>query len=334
MIYKTYGDLSMHAFLRNRNTELNQDIATLAQEMSTGKKADLTAELGGDFSFLADIENNINRIDSQIVATNETKLFTLSVQNNLSQVQSGVQKMRDDILALSPSITSVEAERFSTQGRQQLDATISAFNGWAGGRSLFAGTATGTSPLNDTDTLVTALVAEVSGLTDAADIIQAVKDWFDDPLGFDTVMYVGSTTDLRPVEIADGEFVTLDVRADDDRLKHAMQSFSILSLINESALGLSDGTMMELARSGGLELATSDLEMISAQADVGFIEEQLDRVSTKNAATRTSLGVAFNDIVLADQYEATTQFEASQNHLEILYTVTARSSRLSLVNFL
>lgn len=334
MIYKTYGDLSMHAFLQNRNAELNRDIATLSKEMSTGKKSDLTAELGGDFSFLADIEDNLKRIDSQIVAANETELFAISMQGSLSRAHNGVREMRDDLLSLSTLTTPVEAERFSDQGRQELASTIGAFNTWSGGRSLFAGTATGTSPLNSADTLMTELVGEVSGLTDVADIIQAVKDWFDDPTGFDTAMYVGSTTDVSPVEIGDGDSASLSIRADDERLKHALQSFAILSLVSEPGVTISDQTKVDIVRASAAELADSDLKLISAQADVGFVEEQLDRAKTRNEASKTSLSLAFNEIVLSDPYETTSRFEASQNQLEILYTVTARSSRLSLVNFL
>jgi flagellar hook-associated protein 3 FlgL len=38
MIYNSYGDLTTHSFLRNRNAELKLDLATLSQEVSTGKK--------------------------------------------------------------------------------------------------------------------------------------------------------------------------------------------------------------------------------------------------------------------------------------------------------
>ncbi|MEP1329293.1 flagellin [Pseudophaeobacter sp.] len=334
MIYKSYGDLTSHSYLRNRNAELKVDIATLSEELATGKKSDLVSELGGDFSYLADIENNLNRLDSQMVATGETELFALGMQSNLSRIQDSTQNMRDNIYSATPSMTSTDAQRFSTEAARQLDTAISSLNGWVGGRSLFAGTATGTSPLNSTDTLMTELLGEVAGLTDADDIIQAVKDWFSDPAGFDTAMYVGSTTDLTPVEVGDGEEVSLSLRADNPDLKHSLQSFAIIALINEPSLGLSHGTQIDLARAGGGELADSTDRMIDVQADIGFIEAQLERVNTRNVASKTSLSLAYNEIVLADTYETTTRFEASEVQLEILYTVTSRSANLNLVNYM
>ena len=331
MIYNSYGDLTTHSFLRNRNAELKLDLATLSQEVSTGKKSNLTEELGGDFTYLADIENNLNRIESQTVATNETKLFALSIQDNLARVQEGTQKMRDDVFSASATMTVTDASRFAVEAERQLDVAISALNGWAGGRSLFAGTATGTSPLNSTETLMTELISEVSGLTTADDVIQAVKDWFNDPAGFDTAMYKGSTTNISAVEVGDGQKVSLDLRADDPDLKSALQSFAILALVDETVLGFDEATQKDLARKAGMELSDSTDRLINVQADIGLMEAQLERVSTRNQASKTSLSLAFNEIVLADQYEVSSKLKSTETQLEILYTVTARSAQLSLV---
>ncbi|KPD14330.1 flagellin [Phaeobacter sp. 11ANDIMAR09] len=331
MIYNSYGDLTTHSFLRNRNAELKLDLATLSEEVSTGKKSNLTEELGGDFSYLADIENSLKRIESQTVATGETKLFALSIQDSLARVQEGTQQLRDDIYSVSPALTENDATQFAKEAERKLEAAIGSFNGWAGGRSLFAGTATGTSPLNSADTLMTELIGEVSGLTDADDIIQAVKDWFADPTGFDTAMYNGSTTDIAPVEVGAGEKVSLSLRADDDNLKSALQSYAIIALLDEPALGLSADTKTDLTYKGGGELADSTERLITAQADIGFMEAQLERVSARNLASKTALSLAFNDIVLADQYEVSAKMKTTETQLEILYTVTARSAQLSLV---
>lgn len=334
MIYKSYGDLTTHSYLRNRNAELNMELARVSEEVSTGKKSDLTAELGGNFSFLADIENNLNRIESQTVAVQETTLFALSMQTNLSRIQEGTQTMRDNMLSVSTTMTVTDVERFSSEAELQMTSAISALNGWAGGRSLFAGTATATSPLNGVDDLMNDLLIETAGLTDAGDIVTAVKDWFADPTGFDAIMYNGSTTDISPVEIGDGETVALALRADDPELTHSLQSYAILALIDEASLGLSDATKMELAEMGMSEIATSTAKLIDVQADIGFMEAQLDRVSTRNESQKTSLTLAFNDIVLADQYEASSLLKQTETQLEVLYTVTARSYQLSLVNFM
>ncbi len=334
MIRNSYGDLSLHSYLKNRNAELAMEYERLTQEVASGKKSDLTAALGGDFSYLADIENNLNRIESQMVAAQETELFAISMQANLSRMQEGAEEMRSSIIAASVTMTTEDAELLSREADQHMESALGALNSWAGGRSLFAGTATGTTPLNGTDVMMTELLSETAGLTDADDIITAVKDWFSDPAGFDAAMYNGSSTDISPVEIGDGETVALKLRADDPDLTHTLQSYAILALLDEPSLGLSDETKVELANSGIGELTDSTNKLIQAQADIGFMEGQLERVTTRNEATKTSLTLAFNDIVLADQYEASSLLKQTETQLEVLYTVTSRSSQLSLVKYM
>ncbi|MFW8633947.1 flagellin [Cribrihabitans pelagius] len=334
MIINSYGDMAQHLFLRSRNAELKENVSTLSEEFATGKTANITERLGGDFTYLADIENTLNRLDSYTVANSEVQLFATATQGSLEKVQSQVQSLRDDILAMSPSLDSSKVTQFSKQARQQLDSAISSLNGWSGGRSLFAGIATNVSPLENTDTLMTALVAEVGGLTTSDDIIQAVKDWFDDPAGFDTVMYNGSDTSLQPVQIGDGEQVSLGLRADDPDLKHALQSYTIAALANEGALGIGLDVQVELVRSAGLELAVSNDTLIGVQADVGFIEGRLEAANARTAATKTSLSIAKNNLISADPYETYTRLQEVQTQLEGLYTITARSANLSLLNYI
>ena len=61
---------------------------------------------------------------------------------------------------------------------------------------------------------------------------------------------------------------------------------------------------------------------------------RLDRIATRNAAEVTSLTMAKNTLLEADPFEAATKLEEAQFQLQSLYTVTVRSSELSLVNFL
>ncbi|WP_291728138.1 flagellin [Leisingera sp. F5] len=334
MILNSYGDMAQHLFLRSRNAELQQNITTLSEEFATGKSSNLTERLGGDFTYLADLENTLNRLDSYMVANGEVQLFATTTQGSLDKVQSQVQAMRNDILTLSSAIDVDNAEQFGSQAKQRISSAINLLNASVGGRTIFAGTATDTKPLNDTGTLMSAILTEVSGLTTSNDIIQAVKDWFDDPAGFDTVMYSGSTTSLQPVTVGEGEQVTLGIRADDDNLKHALQSYVITALADEPSLGLTDDVKVDLVRQASSELTDSVDKLIQLQADVGFIEGQLEAVNTRNEASKTSLSIVKNNLVSADPYETYTRLEEAQTQLEGLYTITSRSSQLSLLNYL
>lgn len=334
MILNSFGDMAHHLFLRARNTELKNTVATLTDEFSTGKSADLTKRLGGDFTYLADLENNLNQLNSFMVANGEVQLFATATQNSLSKVQDQVQALRNDILALSPALDHRNATQFGGQAKQRLASAVSLMNAEVGGRTLFSGTATDTKPLSSSATLMANILTEVSGLTTSADIIQEVKDWFADPAGFDSVMYRGSTTDLQPVAVGEGQQVSMGLRADDENMKHTLQSYVIAALADEPSLGLSDDVRIDLVLAASGELNQSEDRLIQLQADVGFIEGQLQAVSTRNEASKTSMSIVKNKLVSADPYETYTRLQEAQTQLEGLYTITSRSSQLSLLKYL
>jgi flagellar hook-associated protein 3 FlgL len=266
--------------------------------------------------------------------TNEAKVFATAAQTYLEQVQNNNNELSNSLLSVSSSLTTDNAELFSREARQSLENSISAINGQIGGRKVFSGTATGTLPLNDVDTLMTAIVAEVSGEPTASDMIQAVKDWFDDPAGFDTVMYQGSTTSLSPLKVGPDEQVSLTLRADNDDLKHSLQSLVIGSLATEPGLALSDTDKVLLMQSTTPELVESNNRLVDLRSDIGFVQARIEDSAARNEAAKTSLGLAKNELVQADPYETFAKLEEARTQLETLYTVTARSSQLSLLRFI
>ncbi|OED48590.1 flagellar biosynthesis protein FlgL [Rhodobacteraceae bacterium (ex Bugula neritina AB1)] len=334
MIVNSYGDMAQHLFLRSRNADLKENVTTLSEEFATGKSSNLTDRLGGDFTYLADLESNLNRLDSYMVTNSEVQLFATTMQGSLEKVQDQVQALRNDILRLSPAIDEDNAEQFGSQAKQRMASAINLLNTSVGGRTIFAGTATDTKPLSDSGTLMTAILTEVSGLTTSGDIVQAVKDWFDDPTGFDTVMYQGSATALQPVTVGEGEQVSLGIQADDPSLKHTLQSYVITALADEPSLGLTEDVKIELVTEASNELSVSEDRLIKVQADVGFIEGRLDAISTRNEASKTSLSIVKNNLVSADPYETYTRLQEAQTQLEGIYTITSRSSQLSLLQYI
>ncbi|WIY26778.1 flagellin [Parasedimentitalea psychrophila] len=330
----SFGDMAHSVFLRSRTAELKESLATLTVELSTGQASDLSKTLGGDFTYLLDIDRNLSRLESFEVATTESGLFASSAQMLIAKIDDNASSLSTDILATTGTTSENNTNLLSSQSRLYLEETIRSLNGQVAGRSLFAGTATTSVPLADVDTLMSTLVTEVSGLTTAADITQAVKDWFADPTGFDTVMYQGSTTSMGAVNIGPNEQVNIALRADDENFKQAMQSFAIGALATEAGLTLSTKIKSDLISGTGNELLSTRNRMISVQADLGFTEARIEEAAVRNAAAATSLSLTRNELTQADPFETATRLEETQFQLEALYTVTARSSQLSLLKYI
>lgn len=334
MTLTSIGDLAQNTYLFTRGAQLKQNVQNLQQELSTGKTHDVTNRLGGNFNYLSDIERSITRLESFKTITSETALFADSTQGYLSKITDISSAYGEDLMTVGTFITEDSADQLSHQARDYLEQTIASLNGQLGGRSLFAGTDTDATPLADVDTMMTALSAEVAGLTDAGDIVQAVHDWFDDPAGFDTVIYQGSTTSMGAVRIGPDEEVNIALRADDDAFKQAMAGFAIGALASEPGLSYTVDQKKDLLTSASGEMMTTRGQLVSVQAALGFTEERIADTVARNAASLTSLQLAKNELIQADPYETVTRLEEAEFQLESIYTVTARSSKLSLLNYM
>ncbi|MCG7623659.1 MULTISPECIES: flagellin [unclassified Epibacterium] len=335
MNVQSFGDMAQYLFLRGRSVELNKTLDTLTQEMSTGIASNLPERLGGDLGFVADLERSISKMDSYQVAAQEAALLSSTAQDYLERINDNALNLGADILSLSSTSNDTTAQELAAQSMTFLRETISNLNGQLSGRSLFAGTDTGATPLESADTMMTALVAEVGALTDVDDITQAVQDWFDDPAGFDAIMYNGSTDDMSAVRIGANEEVNFALRADDDRFKQAMKSFALGALASEDYLGhLSTVESSALVERAGTELMNAQSELTDVQSDIGFIEARISETQTRNAAALTSMGTTLNDLILADPAETASRIEEVEFQLEALYSITVRSSQLNLLNYM
>ena len=334
MLSASYGDIAQYTFLRLRNSELKSNVQTLGQELTTGRTSNPTERLGGDFTYLAGIEHTLSQLDSYQVAATEVTVLTVSMQAGMDKLQQNVAGLRDDIFALTPALSGSVSAELAQDARDQLGNSLSVLNSNVGGRSLFAGTATKTSAVADTDTIMAALVTEISGLTTAADIIDAVDNWFFDPAGFESIGYLGSANALAPIDVGTSDEVFLDVKADNDAFKQTLKGFALAALTQEPGVTIGDDVKVELVRATGNELAVGNDALINLQADVGFMQERIEKAQTRNQAERTSLGITKNEMLEADAFETYSALEEAENQLQALYTVTQRSFDLTLLRFL
>lgn len=328
------GDLAQTLMLRHRSVELKQTISTLTDELNSGHVSDVSKRLGNDFSYLSDIERNLTRLGGFTVATNEAKLFADAAQTRLERLHDMSSELSSSLVSASPAELPIVIENLGNQAKGNLELVISALNGSVAGRSLFAGTATDRTPLATADVMLAELVPLVTGLTSAADVETAVRDWFSDPGGFEAVMYQGSDDTLSPIQIGPGQQVNMSLKADDPAFRDTLGNFALVALAGDTALGFDKGVQNDLFRGAGAALVGSQNKLTQVQADLGFAEARIEESATRNASARTGLEYAKNSLLEADPFEAAIRLKEAQFQLESLYTVTVRSSKLSLLNFM
>ena len=261
-------------------------------------------------------------------------MFTDAMQLSMTTFADSVSEMSGALLSFGTANQTVTHEQASVQARNELDTMVSALNTRAGGRSLYSGTATDVSPLPSADTLLGALQAQLVGQTTVTGIRQAAEAWFNDPAGFDAVIYQGAGTPLAPMQISESEKIEVPITATDPTLKAAIRDVALAALASDDALNLPPTQRTALFTELGVDLANTQNETVKLQAEIGAAEARIEQAATRNAAAKTSAEYARGALIGADPYETAAQLQTVQFQLESLYSVTVRNSNLSLVNFL
>lgn len=328
------GDLSQSFMLQRRSVALREEMSRLTDELSSGRVSDVRNVLSGNHNYLTGLERSLEVLEGYSVANSEAAYLTGAMQLSLERVQGFAGDLGLDLLLASGGPIGVVSGNPSENARIQLQGIINSLNGDIAGRSLFAGTATDQAPLPDADDLLAQLTAVVTGQTTPDDLISAAEAWFADPAGFDATVYSGSNTALAPLVLSDTERVTLDVKANDDALKNLLMHTAMAALADDPALGLDVPQQSELFGITGIGLQSNQDQLTSLRSSIGFTEERIELISARNQAEETSTEFARNSLLAADPFETATELESVQFHLQSLYSVTVRSSQLSLVNFL
>ena len=329
------GDLAGNFLLRRQNAALKQSLTRLTNEVTTGRAQDSVSHLAGRLSTLSALERDLDLIGAHRLAVSEAGVQATSMQAALGQVHDSVAGLAETVGMASLVPGSAGRDSVTVVARQTLGTMLSSLNTQVAGRSLFAGTDIAAQPLQDADTLQEALRASLAGLTTAEDIMSAADAFFDTEGGvFDTDIYQGADTNLAPFVLGGGQTVRLDIRADDPALKSAIKTAAVTSLIEDMAPNLASNEVENLFDAvTGRAIGDQD-RLTRLRGELGFAEQRIDIRHVELASMKSNTEQARNDLLSVDMYQSATELESVQQQLETLYTLTARSARLSLVNFL
>ena len=329
------GDLAYGFMLRRQNTGLQQTLNRLTAEMASGVASDTSAHLDGRFDILSGIERDFALLESYRLSASEAGTSARAMQTALETVSDQSATLTDRLALSSSAVTGLALDTTAQTARGNLDAMMAALNVSVGGRALFSGTLTSALPLSGTEPLLNELRLEVSGLTTAADVLTAADNFFTAPGGgFETHVYQGGTAALAPRQLGAGETVALDIRADDPVLRSAIRIAAVSALVDGPSLALGPGETQQLLTRLTEQSLAAQSDVTNLRADLGYAEERIEAASARLSAESASIDLARNDLLAIDPYQTATELEAVQVRIETLYTLTARSSRLSLVNFL
>lgn len=326
------GDASLTALLARAGADLRGQVNRAAQEVATGRPADLGRSLRGDLAPLLAIDASLARLEAFGRSTIDAATQAGAQQAAIEGLSALARGITTTLLGARDFPTPAQVNTSAADARARLASAVGLINTQAGGRAIFSGTATDTPPLGSADDLLLALETAAAGATTAGQVAAAVTTWFADPLGFGA-FYRGGTP-LGPVAVAPGEVADLSSTATDPALRDTLAGLAMAALLDRGALAGDAPERARLAQTAGQTLLTGEDARIGLAARIGTVEAQVEAARTRNAAEITALGILRSEIGSADPYDAATRLESARTQLESLYLVTARVSRLSLVEFL
>jgi flagellar hook-associated protein 3 FlgL len=335
MTSTSIGDMAHTFMLRRQTVALKQEAQIAGTELATGRTADAAQHLRGDVMRLSGIETSLTRLSAFQVATNDAAITTSSMQQVLANVDQMTQTLGSTLLNAGTMGEAGTLSAFLQDADQRFQSVVASFNTRLGEGSLFAGVATDGPALADTDTILQTLEVAISaaGAVTATEIEAAVTTWFEDPAGFDTIGYIGGNATSAQVISAEDK-VNIGFTARDPAIRDTLMALSLASLMHRGNVTSSGSVQADLTRRSGELLVQSHSDRATLAGRIGIAEARIEEASTRNETERSALQMLQSNVLGVDPFEAATRMESAQDQLETLYAITARLSRLSLVDFL
>jgi flagellar hook-associated protein 3 FlgL len=335
MSISTFGDMASTFLTRRQNTQLRQELTRLSTEMSTGRKSDLGANTTGGYGAVAGLEHSLKLLSAHAQATNEAHLMAGTTQGALTTIHTQAQDLSNGLIAARSSNNTTLLQTTALDAEQKFASIISKLNADAGGRSLFAGSATDQPALADAETIITELMTAISGEVTAAGISAAIDDWFNTPGGgFETLGYLGADESNGPIRLGNGETATLPVRANDPEIRTLLSAVAKTAVLADGALAGNPGEQQVLVKTSSNGLLTALDQTTMLQARVGTVEARIENAVAHNTAEQHALELSYNDLTAADPYETAARLEELYGQMEALYVTTARLSKLSFTDYM
>jgi len=335
MTWMSLGSLALPHQLQRHGLGLRNDLARLALEMTTGESATPAARLKGDLQPLAALEARAQRIGSLREVTQQAMTNATVAQTALARVAQSSGETSARMLAVSTAGIDQAALTAAGQAARAVFADITgALGADVAGHALFSGSASDRSPLAAPDSMLSALSAAVAGATSADEVATIVTAAFMDPGGlFETSFYQGGPA-VDGAILESGQAVPALPTAADPALRRSLAGLATAALVADDSLTLSGGQRQALARTAALTLSGAEASVTALQSDLGQVEGRLETALTRLTGERDALVLSREALIGVDPYEAATRLEMTQTRLELIYTVTARTSRLSLAGYL
>ncbi|MEM7493383.1 MAG: flagellin [Pseudomonadota bacterium] len=322
--------------LRNRrqNSFLNSELNRLTLEISSGKRSDAINNSSTNVSKISSLQNSISLLGSY-----QETADTLALEQKIKS--DAVETIASSVEGLGASLLSSTFGGFAVldpllkDAETLFDSSIGLLNTRVGEKYVFSGENSTTPPLASSDDIIIELQTTTLGITDPTLFWNSVDEWFTQTgNGFDSFAYQGGQGQQTKISVASTVSVDDGALADSSAFRETLRDLSVILLVDTGYFGGSDVDKLQLIEKASTSLISSQKKLVEVGADIGRLQSLIEAANAANAAEDFSIKKALNEITNVDVFEAASELESIQTQLESLYLVTAKTSRLSLSQYL
>lgn len=328
------GTHAVSAQLKITGQNLRKRLLSEANELTTGLVDERINHLRGELGALASSESRRRQISGALISTEQTLGLMSGIQSALERISKSNDNLRDALLPLSYTAPSASLlQSIGQTSKVALQDMISTLSTQWTGQALFSGSTTDRAPLPDAKALLDAFVATLPPDAAAADIITAAEGFFDDDTGpFQTMLYAGGPPRHVSADVS-GQHAELPT-ATDPALRTALREATLGALLDSPSAVISPYRKQELAQDLAGRNPETTARLVHLQGRLGGWQAVMSARKEGLLEARDQEEKALGKLIGADPYDAAVRLENTRTKLEALYTVTARVTRLSLVEYL
>jgi flagellar hook-associated protein 3 FlgL len=351
MNIQTVSTLGMSLQSRKSVADNQRSLLMLQQEQASGKRFDVAGDLGALGVRAIRLREMFNAAENY-QTSNRTLASRLEItQSSLSNVTSNGNEFVTKIIAGLHG--DVASSLIQAAARDLIDNMEGALNTSFGGRSLFSGSAvdaqslqtstavnggTGLSPLQVLQNVIAAKPAVIDSAT-LSDLLtgpDGIASIFDNTNSvaahrYSTTFYNGNTQSVT-AKIDETSLVPGGARADDPGVARILKAAYTLAAIDSSTMP--SGQYRELLTACLNDIEQGMAEIQQTQATLGLAQQAIESAQKRHSLMADMATRQINELEQVDPFETAVRLSNMATQIESTFSITARISRLSLINYL
>lgn len=332
MLRMTFGDNASGFSLRSKGSELKSRMEVLSKEISSGKVASVRKHTKGRVEEISIISRRSKNLEGYNLGIARLELLQKTAQISLGQIGGSLQALRDDAVLFQTSSSPSARKTLLEKSELVLERMISALNVSVAGESVFSGTATDRAPL-DLEGLTAAVKAHVLTRPASQSLGDRVDEFFLTAGPYETQAYSGSSAE-RSFLIDDGRTVGVGVRADGIEIRRAIGAVMGVMIALDDTISIPEAQRKDVVSHSIARMSSAMDSVIAVKARLGASQENLELQKTANTAQIESLKMLQSEKLGVDRYAKIAELREAENRLGTVYAMTARMSRLSLLEYI